>query len=172
MPLGLSHTYMQFFFLFFQDVHLNISKAFICTLINLHELSKHWVRLLFLCGFQIKSWLWPSLCLVSVEPGVWFSLEGAHCQVLFAGGLHIWLPCDGCHGWLVSCCLFWASTPLLSVYPKWSIHLNHKKTQNLIFSHWLETVRIVGISIVLRNFSWRFLRPTQNGGGEWSFFCA
>lgn len=170
MPLGLSHTYMQFFFFkMFIWIFQKRSFALSSTFMNYLNTESD---LLFLCGFQIKSWLWPSLCLVSVEPGVWFSLEGAHCQVLFAGGLHIWLPCDGCHGWLVSCCLFWASTPLLSVYPKWSIHLNHKKTQNLIFSHWLETVRIVGISIVLRNFSWRFLRPTQNGGGEWSFFCA
>lgn len=67
---------------------------------------------LFLGWFSLKSRITLlSLCfsLVSVEPGVWLSLEGTHCQVLFAGGLHIWLPSDGCHGWLVSCLMVFMS---------------------------------------------------------------
>lgn len=133
-------------FLFFSfEMHIWIFQkrsAHVCTLINLHELSKHWVTewmsltdflwgkptslcffqnktarmlifnsLLSCCGwFSLKSWLITSLSLclspVSVEPGVWLSLEGAHRQVLFASGLHIWLPGDGCHGWLVSCLFY------------------------------------------------------------------
>ena len=80
-------------------------------------------------GFLWKSWL--VFLSVSVEPGVWLSLEGAHCQVLVAGGLHIWLPSDGCHGWLVSCHFHVCFVPLhsLSVDPTRSIHLNYKKTR-------------------------------------------
>lgn len=48
---------------------------------------------------------------VSVEPGVRLGLEGAHCQVLFAGGLHIWLSSDGCHGRLVRCLLRFCFVP-------------------------------------------------------------
>lgn len=48
-----------------------------------------------------------SVCrLLAVEPGVRLGLEGAHRQVLLAGGIHSGLPSDGCHGWLVSCCTF------------------------------------------------------------------
>lgn len=43
------------------------------------------------------------LCLwVPVEAGVRLGLEGAHRQVLSAGGIHIRLPGDGRHGRLVS----------------------------------------------------------------------
>lgn len=43
---------------------------------------------------------------LAVEPGVRLGLEGAHRQVLPAGGIHSGLPSDGCHGWLVSCFCF------------------------------------------------------------------
>lgn len=93
--------------------------------------------LLSCCGWcSLKSWLIflsPSLSHVAVEPGLWLSLEGAYCQVLFAGGLHIWLPSDGCHGWLVSCLFFVRFVPLVN--PKRSIHQNYKK----VFSHLLSS---------------------------------
>lgn len=69
------------------------------------KLLRCWCLIPFYLGFLSKvdvTFLSLCLSLVSVEPGVWLSLEGAHCQVLFAGGLHIWLPSDGCHGWLVN----------------------------------------------------------------------
>lgn len=47
---------------------------------------------------------WCSRCsvlLFAVEPGVWLGLEGSHRQVLSARWIHLWLPCDGCHGRLV-----------------------------------------------------------------------
>lgn len=77
------------------------SKAFVHLSTISPRFSYRWNR--FSC--------WTLLLIVlsfSVEPGVWLGLEGAHCQVLFACGLHIWLPSDGCHGWLV-CCLFHSS---------------------------------------------------------------
>lgn len=60
-----------------------------------------------------------SVCgLLAVEPGVRLGLEGAHRQVLPAGGIHSGLPSDGCHGWLVS--TLSSSIPQHSIEVRWT----------------------------------------------------